>query len=99
MKTLSQLATELNVSKSTIYRTIQQNGFETIQQGNKKMIDESVELAIAKCLREKTIQAEQFKNDSQIIENDSERFMLKDAESTTIDILQTQLAEKDKQII
>ena len=64
MKTLAQLAAELNVSKSTIYRTIHQNGFRTIQQGNKRLIDESVEQAIVEVLKGKTVQNEQFKNDS-----------------------------------
>lgn len=91
MKTLAQLAAELNVSKSTIYRTIHQNGFRTIQQGNKKLIDESVEQAIVEALKGKVIQNEQFKNDS-------ERFGLNDAESKMIDVLKAQIADKDNQI-
>lgn len=98
MKTLAQLAAELNVSKSTIYRTIHQNGFRTIQQGNKKLIDESAEQAIVEVLKGKTIQTEQFKNDSETTQNDSERFSLNGTESKMIDVLKAQIADKDNQI-
>ena len=98
MKTLAQLAAELNVSKSTIYRTIHQNGFRTIQQGNKKLIDESVEQAKVEVLKGKTIQNEQFKNDSETAQNDSERFGLNGAELKMIDVLKAQIADKDNQI-
>lgn len=98
MKTLSQLAAELNVSKSTIYRTIHQNGFRTVQQGNKKLIDELVEQAIVEALKSKTVQTEQFTNDSKIVQNNSEQLSPNGAESKMIDVLKAQIADKDNQI-
>ena len=52
---MSQLARELNISKSTLHRLIQRNEIETIQQGNKNMIDEVSEQAIIKALKEKNV--------------------------------------------
>ena len=63
MKTMSQLARELNISKSTLHRLIQRNEIETIQQGNKNMIDEVSEQAIIKALNGKTFQKETFQRD------------------------------------
>ena len=60
---MSQLARELNISKSTLHRLIQRNEIETIQQGNKNMIDEVSEQAIIKALKEKTFQKEPFQRD------------------------------------
>lgn len=57
---MSQLARDLNISKSTLHRLIQRNEIETIQQGNKNMIDEVSEQAIIKALNEKTFQKETF---------------------------------------
>ena len=57
---MSQLARDLNISKSTLHRLIQRNEIKTIQQGNKNMIDEVSEQAIIKTLNEKTFQKETF---------------------------------------
>ena len=70
MKTMSQLARELNISKSTLHRLIQRNEIETIQQGNKNMIDETTEQAIIKALHDKTFQKETFQKN----ENETKTF-------------------------
>ena len=67
---MSQLARELNISKSTLHRLIQRNEIETIQQGNKNMIDETTEQAIIKALHDKTFQKETFQKN----ENETKTF-------------------------
>lgn len=65
MKTVRELAAELNLSKSTLHRLIHDNNIETIQQGNKRLIDETIEKAIIQALQEKTLQGETIQNDSE----------------------------------
>ena len=67
---MSQLARELNISKSTLHRLIQRNEIKTIQQGNKNMIDETTEQAIIKALHDKTFQKETFQKN----ENETKTF-------------------------
>ena len=67
---MSQLARELNISKSTLHRLIQRNEIETIQQGNKNMIDETMEQAIIKALHDKAFQKETFRKN----ENETKTF-------------------------
>ena len=39
MKTVSELAKELNVNRTTLHRLIQRNKIETLQDGNKRLIE------------------------------------------------------------
>ena len=43
MKTVSQLAQELNVNRTTLHRLIQCNNIETLHEGNKRLIDAQAE--------------------------------------------------------
>lgn len=109
MKTVKQLAAELNTSKSTLHRLIHDNNIETIQQGNKRLIDETIEKAIIQALQEKSLQGETIQNDSETfqkrcrnvsrndyetIQNDKEQQLLQQLED-----LKAQIEElkKDKQ--
>lgn len=108
MKTVKQLASELNVSKSTLHRLIHDNNIETIQQGNKRLIDETIETAIIKALKEKTLQSETIQNDSETVQkrfkndsrNDIETIQSEYIESlkAQVQLLTEQLKMKDKQI-
>lgn len=93
MKTVSQLAKELGVSKSTLFRTIQRNDFETIQQGNKWLIDETIEQAIIQALQEKTLQAETICNDSETTQKRCRNASRNDIDTILIDELRAQIAE------
>ena len=95
MKTVKQLAAELNVSKSTLHRLIQRNDFETIQQGNKRLISETIEKAIIQALQEKSLQGETIQNDSAPIQkrfkNDSETIHKSKSDSILIQELRAQI--------
>lgn len=87
MKTVKQLAEELNISKSTLHRLIHDNNIETIQQGNKRLIDETIETAIIKALKEKTLQSETIQNDSETIQrNDFETKYIQQLEQQILDL-------------
>lgn len=112
MKTVKQLAAELNTSKSTLHRLIHDNNIETIQQGNKRLIDETIETAIIKAFHEKTLQGETIQNDSETVQkrfkNDSKTFHRNDIETiqsehieslkAQVQLLNEQLTVKDKQL-
>lgn len=108
MKTVKQLAAELNISKSTLHRLIHDNNIETIQQGNKRLIDETIETAIIQALKEKTLQSETIQNDSETVQkrfkndsrNDIETIQSEYIESlkAQVQLLTEQLKVKDKQI-
>lgn len=105
MKTVKQLAAELNISKSTLHRLIHDNNIETIQQGNKRLIDETIETAIIKALKEKTFQGETIQNDSETVQkrfkNDSETIQKNDYETKYIQQLEQQILDlkADKQYL
>lgn len=105
MKTVKQLAAELNISKSTLHRLIHDNNIETIQQGNKRLIDETIETAIIQALKEKTLQAETIQNDSETMQkrfkNDSETMQRNDFETKYIQQLEQQILDlkADKQYL
>lgn len=105
MKTVKQLASELNVSKSTLHRLIHDNNIETIQQGNKRLIDETIETAIIKALQEKTLHGETIQNDSETVQkrfkNDSETIQRNDFETKYIQQLEQQILDlkADKQYL
>ena len=88
MKTVKQLAAELNISKSTLHRLIHDNNIETIQQGNKRLIDETIETAIIQAIKEKTLQSETIQNDSETVQkrfkNDSETIQRNDFETIIV---------------
>jgi hypothetical protein len=69
MKTVKQLAEELDVSKVTSHRTLhklkQNQIIETFQDGNKILIDETIEKAIIRELQEKSLQGEANQNDAE----------------------------------
>jgi excisionase family DNA binding protein len=108
LKTVKQLAAELNISKSTLHRLIHDNNIETIQQGNKRLIDETIETAIIQALKEKTLQSETIQNDSETVQkrfkndsrNDIETIQSEYIESlkAQVQLLTEQLKMKDKQI-
>lgn len=108
MKTVKQLAAELNISKSTLHRLIHDNNIETIQQGNKRLIDETIETAIIQALKEKTLQSETIQSDSETVQkrfkndsrNDIETIQSEYIESlkAQVQLLTEQLKVKDKQI-
>ena len=108
LKTVKQLAAELNISKSTLHRLIHDNNIETIQQGNKRLIDETIEAAILKALKEKTLHGETIQNDSESVQkrfkndsrNDYETIQSEYIESlkAQVQLLTEQLKVKDKQI-
>lgn len=108
MKTVKQLAAELNISKSTLHRLIHDNNIETIQQGNKRLIDETIETTIIQALKEKTLQSETIQNDSETVQkrfkndsrNDIETIQSEYIESlkAQVQLLTEQLKVKDKQI-
>lgn len=93
MKTVSQLAKELGVSKSTLHRTIQRNDFKTIQQGNKWLIDETIEKAIIQALQEKTFQGDSIQNDSETLQKRVKNDSRNDTDSILIEELRAQIAE------
>lgn len=105
MKTVKQLAAELNISKSTLHRLIHDNNIETIQQGNKRLIDETIETAIIQVLKEKTLQSETIQNDSETVQkrfkNDSETIQKNDYETKYIQQLEQQILDlkADKQYL
>lgn len=85
MKTVKQLANELNVSKATIHRTLhklnQKRIIETIQDGNRIMIDDSIEKAIIQEINAKSNQRETIQNDSETFANDSKTNHCNDSET------------------
>ena len=98
MKTVSQLAAELNVNRTTLHRLIQRNNNETLQEGNKRLIDVQAEQAILKAFNEKTLQGETLQNNNKLLQQcnaaQAEQLANKDK---TIDSLQAQLTDKDNQ--
>jgi excisionase family DNA binding protein len=105
LKTVKQLAAELNISKSTLHRLIHDNNIETIQQGNKRLIDETIETAIIQALKEKTLQSETIQNNSETVQkrfkNDSETIQKNDYETKYIQQLEQQILDlkADKQYL
>ena len=98
MKTVSQLAAELNVNRTTLHRLIQRNNIETLQEGNKRLIDAQAEQAILKAFNEKSLHGETLQNNNKLLQQrnvaQAEQLANKDK---TIESLQAQLTEKDNQ--
>ena len=64
MKTVSQLAQELNVNRTTLHRLIQRNNIETLQEGNKRLIDAQIEQVILKAFNNKSFQSEMLQSNN-----------------------------------
>jgi len=98
MKTVSQLAQELNVNRTTLHRLIQRNNIETLQEGNKRLIDAQAEQAILKAFSSKSSQDETLQNNNKLLQQrnvaQAEQLANKDK---IIDSLQAQLTDKDNQ--
>lgn len=88
-----------------MHRLIHDNNIETIQQGNKRLIDETIETAIIQALKEKTLQSETIQNNSETVQkrfkNDSETIHRNDFETKYIQQLEQQILDlkADKQYL
>lgn len=103
MKTVRELAIELGVSKSTLHRLIHDCNFETVQNGNKRLIDETIEKAIIQELDKKSLHGETFKSKPETVQkrsendarNNSETFIIITELKEDKEFLKAQLAAKD----
>lgn len=93
MKTVSQLAQELKVNRTTLHRLIQRNNIATLQEGNKRLIDATAEAAILKAFNNKSLQGETL---LKRCENNNETLQRNNI--ATIEELTAKLTDKDKSI-
>lgn len=93
MKTVKQLASELGVSKSTLHRLIHDNHIETIQQGNKRLIDETIETAIIQALRNKVVHGETICTDAETLQKRVKNESCTDFETKYIQSLEQQIID------
>lgn len=109
MKTVSELAKELNVNRTTLHRLIQRNNIETLQEGNKRLIDATAEQAIKEAFQSKSLQGETLqkhcKNDAETLQRNNietdyiQSLLVQIAElKADKEFLQSQLVAKDNQI-
>ena len=94
MKTLLELSQELNVPKQKIYRYIKKHIIEVHLEMGVMYLDETAENLLKQTFNQNNIHQETASEAHQTTSNDT---VLKQFE-TVIDILKTQLQEKDKQI-
>lgn len=73
MKTVKQIAEEHGTQKQIIHRIIKRKRIETIQDGNRILIDEAAEQAIIEALRQLPERTENDSKRFNSIQNDSER--------------------------
>lgn len=90
MKTVSELAKELNVNRTTLHRLIQRNKIETLQEGNKRLIDATAEQAIKGAFQSKSLQGETLQKHCK---NDAETLQRNNIETDYIQSLLVQIAE------
>lgn len=90
MKTVSELAKELNVNRTTLHRLIQRNKIETLQEGNKRLIDATAEQAIKEAFQSKSLQGETLQKHCK---NDAETLQRNNIETDYIQSLLVQIAE------
>lgn len=109
MKTVSELAKELKVNRTTLHRLIQRNNIATLQEGNKRLIDATAEQAIIQAFNSKSLQGETLqkhcKNDAETLQrnnvatmqNDYIKSLLAQIDGLNADkaFLQSQLTAKD----
>ena len=92
MKTVSELAKELNVNRTTLHRLIQRNKIETLQEGNKRLIDATAEQAILKAFQSKSLQGETLQKHCK---NDAETLQRNNVATTQNDYIKSLLAQID----
>lgn len=98
MKTVSELAKELNINRTTLHRLIQRNNIETLQEGNKRLIDTRAEQAILRAFSRKMLQGETLQsNNKSLLCNVAQTEQLA-SKDKIIDSLQAQLTDKENQI-
>lgn len=68
MKTVTQLAEELNVNRTTLHRLIQRNNIETLQEGNKRLIDTASEQAIIQAFKSKSLHNETLQSNNKVLQ-------------------------------
>lgn len=68
MKTVTQLAEELNVNRTTLHRLIQRNNIETLQEGNKRLIDAAGEQAIIQAFKSKSLHNETLQSNNKVLQ-------------------------------
>lgn len=68
MKTVTQLAEELNVNRTTLHRLIQRNNIETLQEGNKRLIDTAGEQAIIQAFKSKSLHNETLQSNNKVLQ-------------------------------
>lgn len=68
MKTVTQLAEELNVNRTTLHRLIQRNNIETLQEGNKRLIDTASEQAIIQAFKSKSLHNETLQTNNKVLQ-------------------------------
>ena len=99
MKTVSELAKELNVNRTTLHRLIQRNNIETLQEGNKRLIDAQAEQAILRAFGKKTLHGETLQSNSELLQQrnvaQAEQLVSRDK---TISLLQSELDESKSQL-
>ena len=99
MKTVSELAKELNINRTTLHRLIQRNNIETLQEGNKRLIDTRAEQAILRAFSRKMLQGETLQSNNKSLQQcnvaQTEQLASKDK---IIDSLQAQLTDRDKTV-
>ena len=84
-KTVKELASELNVSKQTIHRTIQKRNIVTIADGNKILLDDLAQMAIKEDLQGKTVQVKPSGNVTPDVPKSSADVTWNDTERSTDD--------------
>ena len=71
MKTVTQLAEELNVNRTTLHRLIQRNNIETLQEGNKRLIDTASEQAIIQAFKSKSLHNETLQSNNETLQSNN----------------------------
>lgn len=95
MKTIKQIADELNIDKQKVYRFIKKNCInEALQKQGVMYYDDAAETLIIKHFSEIDASGEVLHDVHQITSNDAVIKLLQD----TVEVLKNQLEEKDKQI-
>ena len=96
MKTIRDLALEIGVSKVAVQKKIEKLNLKNdlIKRGNKLLIPDSVEYALKSAFN----YANDNKDDNESQENENNRVNYDNSLQTVIEVLRTELEEKNKQI-
>ena len=92
MKTVTQLAEELNVNRTTLHRLIQRNNIETLQEGNKRLIDTAGEQAIIQAFKSKSLHNETLQSNNKVLQQKVNE------QGEQLADLRRQLTEKNNQV-